>query len=91
MPTLCPPTNETVHHLLQLCNTTQNIPYCWQEKTDGVDRFHPGVSLVSVSKQMSANFFEVWNLSFSMFPQCFPVCVHVCLLSSLVIERNDSH
>lgn len=45
-------------HLLQLCNTTQkNIPYyCWQEKTDGTDRFHPGVSLVTVSEQMSLYF-----------------------------------
>lgn len=56
----CPPTNEIVCHLLQLCNTTQkNIPYyCWQEKTDGTDRFHPGVSLVSVSEQMSLYFLK---------------------------------
>lgn len=43
-------------HLLQLCNTTQKniLYYCWQEKTDGANRSHPGVSLVSASEQMSA-------------------------------------
>lgn len=56
MEALCPPTNETVCLLLQLCNATQNNTphYCWQEKTDGTDRFQPGVSLVSVSVQMSS-------------------------------------
>lgn len=83
MPTLCPPTNETVHHLLQLCNTTQNIPYCWQEKTDGVDRFHPGVSLVSVSKQMSVDFFLGLESKFlNVSPMFSSMCACVSTLLS---------